>query len=98
MLSCLISGDVERNINLVEKHSGYYETLKPILKNENPADRDDGKISCVGRDTLVAEYVDPLYGTDAHDTVVLEHYVDDVPDTIRIVSADESVISIERET
>ena len=97
-LSCLISGDVERNINLVEKHSGYYETLKPILKNENPADRDDGKISCVGRDTLVAEYVDPLYGTYARDTVVLEHYVDDVPDTIRIVNADESVISIERET
>lgn len=97
-LSCLISGDVERNIKLVEIHSGYYKTLKPISKDENPANRDDGTISCVGRDTLVAEYVDPLYGSYARDTVVLEHYVDDVPDTIKIVNADPALLSIDRET
>ncbi len=97
-LSCLISGDVEKNINLVEKSSGYYETPSPISKDENPAVRDDGTISCLGRDTLVAEYVDPIYGTYARDTVFIDFSVEDVPDTIKIVNDDPAQISIDRET
>jgi hypothetical protein len=70
-LSCLASGDVENNIELVEKESGYYETRKSISKNEYAAKVDDGAISCTGRDTLVAEYKDPLFGTYAYDTVAI---------------------------
>ena len=70
-LSCLVSGDIENNIKLVEKRSGYYETAKAISKNEYSAKRDDGSISCSGSDTLVAEYKDPLYGTYARDTVIV---------------------------
>ncbi len=70
-LSCLVSGDIENNIKLVEKRSGYYETAKAISKNEYSAKRDDGSISCGGSDTLVAEYKDPLYGTYARDTVIV---------------------------
>ena len=33
-LSCLVSGDIESNIKLVEKRSGYYETAKSVPKNE----------------------------------------------------------------
>lgn len=70
-LSCLVSGDIENNIKLVEKRSGYYETAKAVSKNEYSAKRDDGSISCSGSDTLVAEYKDPLYGTYARDTVIV---------------------------
>ncbi len=97
-LSCLISGDVENNIKLVEIRSGYYVNPKPILKNEKTAKKDDGTISCIGRDTLVAEYKDPLYGTFARDTVVIVYSVADVPDTIKIVSADTSKKTIGRKT
>ena len=97
-LSCLISGDVEKNISLVEKSSGYYETINPIMKDENPAVRGDGTISCLGRDTLVAEYMDPIYGTYARDTVFIDFAVEDVPDTIKIVNADPALLSIDRET
>ena len=97
-LSCLASGDVEKNIELVEKSSGYFETLNPILKNEDPADRGDGKISCSPSDTLVAEYMDPLYGTYARDTVIINYSVIDLPDTIRIVNADSANAKIVSET
>ena len=70
-LSCLVSGDAETNIKLVEKRSGYYETRKSIPKNEQAVKKDDGSISCSGRDTLVAEYKDPLYNTYARDTVII---------------------------
>lgn len=70
-LSCLVSGDVESGIELVEKSTGYYETVKPVSKNEKKAVKDDGAISCTGRDTLVAEYKDVIWDANALDTVVL---------------------------
>ena len=75
-LSCLVSGDVESNIMLMEVRSGYYETKEPIEKNEYGVKKNDGKISCAATDTLVATYKDPLYGTIARDSVAIG---DDVP-------------------
>ena len=75
-LSCLVSGDIESEIRLAEKSSGYYETIKSIPKNEYSAKRDDGSISCTGTDTLIAEYKDPQYGTYARDTVFLSDSVE----------------------
>ena len=74
-LSCLVSGDIESSIKLVEKRSGYYETVKSVPKDEYSAKRDNGSISCQGQDTLVAEYKDPLYGTYVRDTVLLDDSV-----------------------
>lgn len=70
-LSCLVSGDVESDIVMVEKRSGYFENRDTIPKNEWSAKKNDGKISCMPVDTLVAEFKDPVYGTFARDTVVL---------------------------
>ena len=95
-LSCLASGDVENNIELVETSAGYYKTVNPIAKNESAAVNDDGKISCIGLDTLVAEYKDPMFGDFARDTVVL--VLADVNDVIRIVNADSTQSNILRET
>ena len=75
-LSCLVSGDVEDNIKLVEVRGGYYETKESIEKNEYSAKKNDGKISCAATDTLVATYKDPLYGTFARDSVAIG---EDVP-------------------
>ena len=85
-LSCFVSGDVESNVALVEKRTGYYETVKPISKNEKTAVKDDGVISCTGRDVLVAEYKDARFGDVARDTVVI--YIEDVEDVIKIVNVD----------
>lgn len=70
-LSCLVSGDVESDIVMVEKRSGYFENRDSIPKNEWSAKKNDGKISCMPVDTLVAEFKDPFYGTFARDTVIL---------------------------
>ena len=70
-LSCLVSGDVESTVKMVEVRNGYYETQKPIAKNEYEAKKNDGKISCAATDTLVAVYKDPLYGTYARDSVFI---------------------------
>lgn len=70
-LSCLVSGDVESGVVMVEKLSGYFENRDTIPKNEWSAKKNDGKISCMPVDTLVAEFKDPVYGTYARDTVIL---------------------------
>lgn len=70
-LKCLVSGDVEDSIKMVEVRGGYFETPKPLEKNEYSVKKNDGKISCAGTDTLIATYKDPLYGTMASDTVLL---------------------------
>ena len=70
-LSCLASGDVESDVVLVEKKYGFFETRKALDKDERSPKKDDGKISCVARDTMVAEYMDPLYKTYTQDTVYL---------------------------
>ena len=75
-LSCLVSGDVEDDIKMVEVRSGYFETQKPLEKNEYAVKKNDGKISCAATDTLVATYKDPLYGTKVRDSVAIG---DDVP-------------------
>ena len=75
-LSCLVSGDVEDNIKLVEVRSGYYRTKESLEKNEYGVKKNDGKISCAATDTLVAIYKDPLYGTFARDSVAIG---EDVP-------------------
>ena len=70
-LACLVSGDVENNIKLMETRDGFYEMKNPIEKNEYSVKKNDGKISCAAADTMVATYKDPLYGTYARDTVIL---------------------------
>ena len=70
-LSCLVSGDVESTVKMVEVRNGYYETQNPIAKNEYEVKKNDGKISCAATDTLVAVYKDPLYGTYARDSVFI---------------------------
>lgn len=70
-LSCLVSGDVESNVKLLETHSGHYELSKPMVKNEYTVKKDNGEISCNAIDILVAEYKDPLYGDYARDTVII---------------------------
>ena len=70
-LSCLSSGDIESNLKVAEKKSGYYEITKDIEKNEYAPKRGDGKISCDALDTLVAEFKDPVYKTVARNMVVL---------------------------
>ena len=73
-LSCLVSGDIESGLKLVEKKSGFFRR-DSIPKNEQSAKRDDGKISCAAVDTLVAEYVDPAYKTVVSDTVIIHDTV-----------------------
>ncbi|MFA6837034.1 MAG: VWA domain-containing protein, partial [Fibrobacteraceae bacterium] len=73
-LSCLVSGDKE-DIRLIEKNSGYYETLKHISKNEYSAKKNDGYISCAANDTLIAEFKDPVYSTISRDTVAFKDSV-----------------------
>ena len=70
-LSCLVSGDVESNIQMVETSGGHFATNKNIEKNEYGVKKEDGKISCSATDTLVATYKDPLYGTFAYDSVAI---------------------------
>ena len=70
-LACLVSGDVESSIKMVETTSGHYETKNNIEKNEYSVKKEDGKISCAATDTLVATYKDPLYGTYAYDSVAI---------------------------
>lgn len=74
-LSCLVSGDVEHDIKLIETEPGKFETIKSIPKNEYSAKKDNGSISCAGKDTLVAVYKDPAFGDYARDTVVIGSYV-----------------------
>lgn len=74
-LSCLVSGDIESDIKVVEQKSGYYETPKDIVKNETSPKRGDGKISCKALDTLVAEFKDTVYKTVTRDTVVISDEV-----------------------
>ena len=68
-LTCLVSGDVEDDLKLVEVSSGFYESKKAIEKNEYGVKKNDGKISCAATDTLVATYKDPLYDTYVRDSV-----------------------------
>ena len=70
-LACLVSGDVENNLKLMETRDGFYEMKNPIEKNEYSVKKNDGKISCAAADTMIATYKDPLYGTYARDTVIL---------------------------
>ena len=70
-LACLVSGDVENNLKLMETRDGFYEMKNPMEKNEYSVKKNDGKISCAAADTMVATYKDPLYGTYARDTVIL---------------------------
>lgn len=74
-LSCLVSGDIEHDIKLVEKEPGKFETIKSIPKNEYSPKKDNGSISCAGLDTLVAVYKDPAFGDFARDTVIISNYV-----------------------
>ena len=83
-LSCLVSGDVESNLKLVEVDDGYYESKKAIEKNEYGVKKNDGKISCAEADTMVATYKDPLYGTTVRDTVIL---ADDIKTEYRFMDA-----------
>ena len=68
-LSCLISGDEENKIVLVEKEDGFFVNRDTLYKNEHTPKNDDGKISCEAYDTMIAEYKDPLYGTVVQDEV-----------------------------
>ncbi len=70
-LSCLVSGDIESNIKMIEQKSGYYEPIEDIGKNEYAPKRGDGKISCKSLDTLVAEFKDPVYETVTRDTIFI---------------------------
>ena len=83
-LSCLVSGDVEDDLKLVEVNGGYYESKKALEKNEYSAKKNDGKISCAEADTMVATYKDPLYGTKVRDTVI---FADDVKTEYRFMDA-----------
>lgn len=73
-LSCLVSGDIENNIKLVETKSGFF-MKDSIPKNEKSAKRDNGTISCAPIDTLVAEYKDPAYKTVVYDTVIIHDMI-----------------------
>lgn len=84
-LSCLLSGDIESNIKVVEQKSGYYKTPKNISKNEYAPKRGDGKISCQALDTLVAEFKDPVYGNVTRDTVAIS---DEVKITYQFLASD----------
>lgn len=84
-LSCLLSGDIESNIKVVEQKSGYYVTPKDISKNEYAPKRGDGKISCNAVDTLVAEFKDPVYETVTRDTVAIS---DEVKITYKFLASD----------
>ena len=83
-LSCLVSGDVENNLKLLEVSNGYYESKKALEKNEYGVKKNDGKISCAAADTMVATYKDPLYGTTVRDTVI---FADDVKTEYRFMDA-----------
>ncbi len=74
-LSCLASGDVESKVVLIEKKEGYFESRDTLFKNEYAPKKDDGKISCAARDTMVAEYKDPLFDTYTRDTVFIRDTV-----------------------
>lgn len=92
-LSCLISGDIENNIKLVETKNGFFKK-DSIPKNELSAKRDNGTISCAPIDTLVAEYKDPVYKTVVYDTVIIH---DSVSVTYRFleVKDDDDLDSVE---
>ena len=75
-LACLVSGDVESDLKLMETRDGFYEMKDAIEKNEYSVKKNDGKISCAAADTMVATYKDPLYGTYARDTVILGDNID----------------------
>ncbi len=81
-LACLVSGDVESNLKLVEVSNGYYESKKALEKNEYGVKKNDGKISCAAADTMVATYKDPLYGSTVRDTVI---FADDVKTEYRFM-------------
>ena len=83
-LSCLVSGDVEDNLKLVEVSNGFYESKKALEKNEYGVKKNDGKISCAEADTMVATYKDPLYGSTVRDTVI---FADDVKTEYRFMDA-----------
>lgn len=70
-LSCLVSGDIESSVKLVEKSPQKYETLSSIEKDEYSPHKDDGTISCASKDILVAEYKDPVYATTVRDSVTI---------------------------
>lgn len=70
-LSCLVSGDVESNIKLIEKENGHFEMKSPIEKDEYSARKNNGTISCAATDTLVVEYRDPVYKTYTRDSVAI---------------------------
>ncbi len=72
-LSCKVSGDIEASIKLVETKNGFYEGV--LLKDEHLPKRDDGTISCAGKDTLIAEYHDFLFGTIVYDSVYIDNFV-----------------------
>ncbi len=71
-LYCLVSGDVENSVKLVETGNGIFQTPNSIPKNERTPKKDNGSISCSARDTLIAEFKDPVYSTYTLDTVIID--------------------------
>ena len=94
-LSCLSSGDIESDLKVAEKESGYYEITKDIEKNEYAPKRGDGKISCNASDTLVAEFKDPVYKTTTRRKVVVS---DDIEITYRFLNKKNDAVLDSAET
>lgn len=70
-LSCLVSGDMEENLKMVETSSGKYKLLNDMKKDERNAKRNDGRLSCTAADTIVVSYKDPMFGTTVADSAAI---------------------------
>ncbi len=81
-LKCLVAEDEESNIRLVETDAGFYEPEKSISKTEGVATKENGKITCASKDTLIASFKDPIYGKWTRDTVFIG---DNIPVTYRFL-------------
>lgn len=74
-VKCLRSGDTESNVKMVEKEDGQYENLKKLYKDEYPAKKNNGSVSCEATDTLVAAYKNPETKKTVYDTVAISDFV-----------------------
>ncbi|MCQ2101685.1 MAG: VWA domain-containing protein [Fibrobacter sp.] len=79
---CINSGDEEASYVRAYKYGTYFSEA-PFPKNERSPVLFDGTLSCAARDTIVAEYIDPIYQTVTYDSVA---FSDNIPITYQFLN------------
>ncbi|MCQ2123227.1 MAG: InlB B-repeat-containing protein [Fibrobacter sp.] len=73
VVACAVSGD-EESVTAAHVDGGKYESAA-IAKREGAAVRGDGVLDCAAKDSVVARFVDPVYGGETRTAVGFEDVV-----------------------